>query len=543
MLQLHQLAYGHPNGDILFQQLDYTLTAGLTGLTGPNGCGKSTLLRLMAGHILPTEGRIEAMEIPYYVPQHYGQFDHLTIAAVLQIEKPLKALQAILAGDTSEQHFTALDDGWDLEERLQKVFHLWGLSTIRPQQSFGALSGGMKTKVLLSGLCLHNPRCILLDEPTNHLDGTGRKLLYQYLDGFKGAALIVSHDRVLLEKMSTIVVLQKEGFTTYGGNYSFYMQELDKQKNALQQQLKSRSQSLKQAEEIRRQVIQRRQKLDSRGKGKQQKAGLPTILQHSLQNKAENSTARLDGGHREKIEQLKSDVKALKEQDKNHAGMRLAIPGSDLHSGKLLVEAKDLTFSYAPTAVPVWNVPLNFSLYSSDRWVIAGDNGSGKSTLMQLIHNQVKPTSGILYIADATILHLDQHYQIIDDALSVMEQADGCKHSATLTHEVGIALTRFLFTPDYWDKPCHTLSGGERMRLALCCLYLKKEAADILLLDEPTNNLDLDNLAILTQVIAAFKGTLLVTSHDPLFLEQIGVTHALSMDEGGKVVALEKTSS
>lgn len=540
MLQLHQLAYGHPNGNILFKELDYALAPGLTGLTGANGSGKTTLLRLMAGQIQPTEGRIEAREMAYYVPQHYGQFDHLTIAEVLQIDKPLRALQAILAGDTAEQHFITLGDDWDLEERLQKAFHLWGLNTVTPQQPFGQLSGGMKTKSLLSGLSLHNPGCILLDEPTNHLDGTGRKLLYQYLDAFKGAALIVSHDRVLLEKMETIIVLQKDGITTYGGNYSFYREEMVRQKNALQQQLRSRSQSLKQAEGLRRQVIQRKQKLDSRGKGKQEKAGLPTILQHSLKNKAENSTAKLDANHAEKIDQLKSEVKALKEQDKSNAGMRLAIPGSTLHRGKLLVEAKDLAFLYEHAAVPVWKAPLNFSLYSTDRWVIAGDNGSGKSTLLQLIQKQAKPTSGSLYIADATILYLDQHYQIIDDTLNVMEQADGYKHSTTLSHEVGIALTRFLFTPDYWDKPCYTLSGGERMRLALCCLYLKKEAADILLLDEPTNNLDLDNLAILTQVIAAFKGTLLVTSHDPLFLEQIGVTHALSMEDGGKIVTLEK---
>ena len=105
---------------------------------------------------------------------------------------------------------------------------------------------------------------------------------------------------------------------------------------------------------------------------------------------------------------------------------------------------------------------------------------------------------------------------------------------------MGIALARFLFTPAHWDKPCAALSGGERMRLALCCLYLKKEAADILLLDEPTNNLDLENLAILTEVVAAFRGTLLVTSHDPLFLEQIGVTHVLQLSEGGRVSPWEK---
>lgn len=539
MLQLHQLTYGYPNGNILFKQLDYSLAPGLSGLTGPNGSGKSTLLQLMAGQLPAVKGRIESTEKPYYVPQHYGQFDHLTIAAVLQIEQPLKALKAILAGETTEKNFTDLGEQWDLEERLLKSFSQWELKAMSPDTPFGQLSGGMKTKVLLSGLSLHEPRCILLDEPTNHLDGSARALFYQFLQGFKGAALIVSHDRVLLDKMQSIVVLQNQELTTYGGNYQFYMEEVSRQKNALQQQLKSKSQSLKQAEELRRQVIQRKQKLDSRGKAKQEKAGLPTILQHSLKNKAENSSARLDASHGEKIDLLKSEVKSLREQDKQIAGMRLAISDSQLHRGKLLVQAEQLVFQYEGAAGPVWKTPLDFSLYSGARWVISGDNGSGKSTLMQLIQKVLEPTGGRIYAAASSLLQLDQHYQIIQPALSVMEQANLFKHPTILAHQVGIALTRFLFTPDFWDKPCSTLSGGERMRLALCCLSLKKEAPDLLLLDEPTNNLDLENLHILTEVVAAFKGTLLVTSHDPMFLQQIGITHALNLEQGGKLTPLE----
>lgn len=539
MLQLHQLTYGYLNGNILFKQLDYSLAPGLSGLTGPNGSGKSTLLQLMAGQLPAVKGRIESTEKPYYVPQHYGQFDHLTIAAVLQIEQPLKALKAILAGETTEKNFTDLGEQWDLEERLLKSFSQWELKAMSPDTPFGQLSGGMKTKVLLSGLSLHEPRCILLDEPTNHLDGSARALLYQFLQGFKGAALIVSHDRVLLDKMQSIVVLQNQELTTYGGNYQFYMEEVSRQKNALQQQLKSKSQSLKQAEELRRQVIQRKQKLDSRGKAKQEKAGLPTILQHSLKNKAENSSARLDASHGEKIDLLKSEVKSLREQDKQIAGMRLAISDSQLHRGKLLVQAEQLVFQYEGAAGPVWKTPLDFSLYSGARWVISGDNGSGKSTLMQLIQKVLEPTGGRIYAAASSLLQLDQHYQIIQPALSVMEQANLFKHPTILAHQVGIALTRFLFTPDFWDKPCSTLSGGERMRLALCCLSLKKEAPDLLLLDEPTNNLDLENLHILTEVVAAFKGTLLVTSHDPMFLQQIGITHALNLEQGGKLTPLE----
>ncbi|WP_158639615.1 ATP-binding cassette domain-containing protein [Arachidicoccus ginsenosidivorans] len=142
---------------------------------------------------------------------------------------------------------------------------------------------------------------------------------------------------------------------------------------------------------------------------------------------------------------------------------------------------------------------------------------------------------GELLTTTNRIFELDQDYQIIQNQLSVRQQVDLYKHPSMLSHEVGILLTRFLFTPDDWDKPCATLSGGERMRLALCCLSLQKEAIDILILDEPTNNLDLENLIILTEVIADYKGTILVCSHDSLFLQQIGIDKALLIGEGGKL--------
>jgi len=537
MLHLHQLAFSHPNGSLLFEQLEYSLPQGLTGLTGPNGYGKSTLLKLITGKLSPSHGHIHCSDTPYYVPQHYGQFDHLSIQEVLGIDRPLKALKAILAGNTEPQFFTDLDEQWDLEEKLAIALAKWQLPMIKPSTLFGQLSGGMKTKVLLSGVSLHHPALLLLDEPSNHLDSAGRQLLYQFLDSYKGNALIVSHDRRLLDKMDSILVLDQSGLSSYGGNYSFYQEEMTKQRDAFLKELKSKAQLLKEAEITRRQAIERKQKLDSRGKGKQEKAGLPTILQHSLKNKAENSTARLSASHDGKIADIRVELKMLKEREKQNTGMRLALAHSDLQKGKLLVEARDVCYCYQQGGLSVWPVPINFSLYSDSRWVIQGQNGSGKSTLMALISGKKRATVGELLTTTNRIFELDQDYQIIQNQLSVRQQVDLYKHPSMLSHEVGILLTRFLFTPDDWDKPCATLSGGERMRLALCCLSLQKEAIDILILDEPTNNLDLENLIILTEVIADYKGTILVCSHDSLFLQQIGIDKALLIGEGGKLTS------
>jgi len=542
MLHLHQLAYSHPNGDLLFEQIEFTLPKGLTGLTGPNGYGKSTLLKLITGELSADRGQIKYDSLPYYVPQHYGQFDHLTIQEILGIDKPLKALKAILAGKTEERFFTELKDQWDIEERLEVVFSKWQLHSIEPSMFFGELSGGMKTKVLLSGISLHNPALLLLDEPSNHLDSGGRKLLYKFLENYNGSALIVSHDRTLLERMQNIAVLDQFGLTTYGGNYSFYYEQITNHKNALLKEINSKTQALKEAELTRKNALERKQKLDSRGKGKQEKAGLPTILQHSLKNKAENSTARLSASHEGKIGDIRAELKALKEREKQNTAMRLTLQHSELHKGKLLIEAKDLDYAYHNSHASLWPVKLNFSLYSKSRWVIQGHNGSGKSTLMALISGKHIATSGNFLITTNRTFILDQDYQMINDQLTVRQQVDLYKHPKMLPHEVAINLTRFLFTPEYWDKPCGTLSGGERMRLSLCCISLKKETIDILLLDEPTNNLDLENLDILTQVIAAYQGTLLVSSHDHMFLQQIGIDYAFCINVGGKLIPFSTES-
>src|SRR5690606_12828311 len=194
MLTIQHLSYIHPNKDVLFS--DISLAVGSyqkVALIGQNGTGKSTLLKVVAGELQPAAGHIELEAEPYYVPQLFGQYNHLTIAQALRVDDKLKALQAVLSGYADEEHFDRLQDDWTIEDRCREALEHWGLSGLDWSQKLETLSGGQKTKVFLAGISIHRPRLILLDEPTNHMDTDGRQLLYDFIRSAKSPFVIVSH--------------------------------------------------------------------------------------------------------------------------------------------------------------------------------------------------------------------------------------------------------------------------------------------------------------------------------------------------------------
>ena len=217
--------------------------------------------------------------------------------------------------------------------------------------------------------------------------------------------------------------------------------------------------------------------------------------------------------------------------------MRAALPDIDkmkmdfdnpaLHRGKILITAKDLNFGYGDQLL--WKQDLNFQIRSGERMVVRGINGSGKTTLIKMILGELHPRAGIIDRAGIKAIYIDQDYSFIDNNLTVYEQAQQCNSGALQEHEIKIRLNRFLFTKEYWDKPCTALSGGEKMRLMLCSLTIGNQAPDIIILDEPTNNLDIQNIEILTAAINEYKGTLLVISHDEYFLKQVHVGHSIDV--------------
>ena len=171
----------------------------------------------------------------------------------------------------------------------------------------------------------------------------------------------------------------------------------------------------------------------------------------------------------------------------------------------------------------LWQTPISFQLKSGDRLRIEGANGSGKTTLLKLITGQFQPQEGNLTRMEFTYVYLNQEYSIIDNRNSILEQAYAFNNRNLPEHEIKIILNRYLFPASEWDKSCRKLSGGEKMRLAFCCLMISNNTPDMFILDEPTNNLDIQSIEIITATIKNYTGTVIVISHDDYFIQEIGI--------------------
>ena len=555
-ISIQQISYIHPDKEVLFSDLNFTISKGQKlGLVGNNGCGKSTLLQIIAGQLSPSSGVIVRPDDLYYIPQHFGQYDSLTIAQALRIERKQQALHAILSGDASNENFVVLDDDWNIEKRSIAALDLWGLGQFTLSYPMNLLSGGEKTRVFLAGMDIHHPPVILMDEPTNHLDSSGRQRLYDWVEKCRSTLLIVSHDRTLLNLLPEICELEKHQINYYGGNYEFYKEQKTLMQEALQQRIEEKEKALRIAHKVARETAERRDKQNVRGEKNHIKKGVPRIVLNALQGKSEKSTSKLNSTHQEKAEKLTDERNQLRSSLSPTATLKTDFNSSSLHTGKILVTAKEINFGYHPNSInshiqmnneanladtgnhpspdsndiqdnsdfkqQLWQTPISFQLKSGDRLRIEGANGSGKTTLLKLITGQFRPQEGNLTRMEFTYVYLNQEYSIIDNRNSILEQAYAFNNRNLPEHEIKTILNRYLFPASEWDKSCRKLSGGEKMRLAFCCLMISNNTPDMFILDEPTNNLDIQSIEIITATIKNYTGTVIVISHDDYFIQEI----------------------
>lgn len=526
MLVLQNLSYIHPNKDLLFENISLTLNPhNKAALIGNNGVGKSTLLKIIVGELKPSAGQLQIEAVPYYVPQIFGQFNHLTVAEAMGIGDKLGALNEILNGNVTDDNLARLNDDWTIEARCNEALKYWHLEDLDLSQSLGTLSGGQKTKVFLAGIHIHKSNLVLLDEPSNHLDTAGRQLLYDFIRSTSSALLVVSHDRKLLSLLQTIFEMSEAGIGVYGGGYDFYTAQKQLENNALKLDLLSKERSLRKAKEKERQTLERQQKLDARGKQKQEKSGVARIMMNTMRNNAENSTAKVKGVHAEKITGIAKELFDLRSSLPGLDEMKFGFDSSALHSGKVLFRADEINFKYGDKWL--WAENINLKIYSGERIALKGLNGSGKTTLIRIILGQLVPQAGNVSRAPNRSVYIDQDYSLIDKRLAIYEQAQQFNTTGLQEHEVKTRLNRYLFGKNDWDKSCSTLSGGEKMRLTLCCLTIANQSPDIIILDEPTNNLDIQNIEILTAAINEYQGTLLVVSHDEDFLQRVNAERVI----------------
>ena len=535
-ISIQQISYIHPDKEVLFSDLNFAISKGQKlGLVGNNGCGKSTLLQIIAGQLSPSSGVIVRLDDLYYIPQHFGQYDSLTIAQALRIERKQQALHAILSGDASNENFVVLDDDWNIEERSIAALDLWGLGQFTLSYPMNLLSGGEKTRVFLAGMDIHHPSVVLMDEPTNHLDSSGRQRLYDWVEKCRSTLLVVSHDRTLLNLLPEICELEKHQINYYGGNYEFYKEQKTLIQEALQQRIEEKEKALRIARKVARETVERRDKQNVRGEKNNIKKGVPRIVLNALQGKSEKSTSKLNSTHQEKAEKLTGERNQLRSSLSPTATLKTDFNSSSLHTGKILVTAKEINFGYHPNSdsndiqdnndfkQQLWQTSISFQLKSGDRLRIEGANGSGKTTLLKLITGQLQPQEGNLTRMEFTYVYLNQEYSIIDDRNSILEQAYAFNSRNLPEHEIKIILNRYLFPASEWDKSCRKLSGGEKMRLAFCCLMISNNTPDMFILDEPTNNLDIQSIEIITATIKNYTGTVIAISHDDYFIQEIGI--------------------
>lgn len=529
-LVVNDVSYIFPDREVLFEHISFSVSAGQkASLIGNNGSGKSTLLKVVAGKLRPWSGDVSAGGSLYYVPQHYGQYDETTVAGALGVADKLAALAAILSGDCAEDHYTVLDDDWEIEERVTESLGHWKLRNMGPHTPMRSLSGGEKTKVFLAGIAVHNPDLVLMDEPTNHLDREARELLYELIRESPLTVLFVSHDRRMLDLADVTFDLDRGGITRYGGNYDFYREQFDIQLGALQDRIADKQKELASERKKAREVAERKQKEDARGEKKQKKAGVPRIMMNSLRDGAEKSATKLQDKHQRIMEDTAREVRQLRAEVPDLHGFRISLENSTLHRGKMLIEAKDLQFAYGESG-PLWEEPLELRIASGDRVVIYGPNGSGKTTLLKLLRGELTPTAGTLVRADFSSIYIDQEYSLVDDGSTILAQVEKFNRLNLPPDRIRTELHRFLFPAQTWDRPCAALSGGEKMRLTLCGLLISNELPDMIILDEPTNNLDIRSMEILTGAIRSYRGTLVVISHDTRFLEDIGVERRIDLN-------------
>ena len=477
-----------------------------TGLIGDNGSGKSTLLRLLAGQLAPTAGTITVNGSVGYLQQDLTLQPDRSVAALLGIAAQLTALRAIESGDASATNIATVGEDWDIEERARAQLGRVGLP-VDLDRAVGTLSGGEAVLAGVVGLLLRDPAVALLDEPTNNLDRPARELLYEAVDDWQGALVVVSHDRQLLERVDQITELREATVRTYGGGFSSYQDQLAVEQAAAKRRVRDAEEDVRREQ---RQLIEARTKLARRERYARTDFAnkrKPKAMMNERKRQAQVSA----GKHRIRMQDDLDNVRQSLKDAQGH------VRGDD----RIRIDLPGTLVSNARTVVTLWRAGVELSVRGPQRIGLVGPNGSGKTTLLNAITGT--PTSDIDVVpVEVPVAYLPQRLDVLDDSASVLDNIRRAAPKRSY-QQVRAQLARFLITGDRVYQPASTLSGGERFRVSLARLLLADPPPALLLLDEPTNNLDLTSADHLTEALACYRGALIVASHDEPFLEQIGI--------------------
>ncbi|MFI0453000.1 ABC-F family ATP-binding cassette domain-containing protein [Actinomadura sp. 6N118] len=562
------------DGTQVLDGLDVAFGTGRTGLMGVNGSGKSTLLKLIAGELRPAAGTISVAGEVGYLPQNLPLGTARTVADLLGISEARTALLAIERGEATEENFAAVGDDWDVEERARAELDRLGLDHLGLDRTVATLSGGETVMVGLAALFLAQPDVLLLDEPTNNLDLDARRRLYDAVTAWPGVLVVVSHDRALLDRVDEIADLRDGAVRMFGGNLTEYEEALAIEQEAAERMVRTAETHMrKQKRELEEAHVKLARRVRYGNKMYEQKRE-PKIIMQQRKRQAQVAAGKHRIMHEERLADAKERLTEAEEAVRDDAEIRVALPATEVPAGRTVLTVTGLT-----AAEPEPGTMDELIVRGPERIALVGPNGAGKTTFLRALvgdsvaegigaphaaakqgvmgeprgsggrppeetapHAAAKqgvmgsprgsggsPPEGAVKVGVNGMRYLPQRLDVLDEDLSVIDNVRTFAPSASV-NTIRRGLARFLFRGARADQPAGTLSGGERFRAVLASLLLAEPAPQLLLLDEPTNNLDLASVRQLGQALEAYRGALVVVSHDLPFLQSIGITRWLRLD-------------
>lgn len=489
------------------------------GLIGTNGSGKSTLLKVIAGLEPIDSGQIlvnSGVRI-VYLPQQPDLDENNTVleqvfadsgeqwAMVREYEElsdklahPNADTERLMSRLSTVMQKMESSGAWELENQAKIILTKLGISDFEAR--IGTLSGGYRKRIALAAALLSEPDVLLMDEPTNHLDALSVEWLQSYLNRYRGAIILITHDRYFLDRVTNrIIEIDRGDIYTYNGNYSYYLE-----KKALAEDSAISSQRKHQGL-LRREL---------------------EWLKKGPKARSTKQKARIERAH------------ALQDTEFKQAQGKVDISTLSRRIGKKVIELDNISKGYGDRTL-IKDFTYEFS--PEDRIGIIGGNGAGKSTLMDIITGRVKPDSGHVEIGSTIhIGYFDQHSEALLEALNenqrvidyIKEEGEFIKIADGTQISASQMLERFLFPGNQQYAPIHKLSGGEKRRLFL--LRVLMGAPNVLILDEPTNDLDVQTLAVLEEYLEDFTGCAIAVSHDRYFLDRV-VDKIFALEPGGNI--------
>jgi len=489
----------------IFSGIDLSIPPGARiGLVGVNGVGKTTLLRILLGEEEPSGGRVQrAKNIRMgYLPQEAVTTSRRTLwdeclsalEGLTRLQEQLHKMESSMEEDPqnedlidrygSLQHRFDQLGGFTFEADIERTLTGLGFGKEEYQKPLNILSGGQRTRAVLARLLLSNPDLLLLDEPTNHLDIQAMEWLEGFLKNWGGAALMVSHDRYFLDQAADHIWEMTPSLEVYRGNYSAYLLQREERYERQMKEFEAQKEFIAKEEEFIR------------------------------RNMAGQNTRQAQG-RLKRLERLLDDARLAPPQHSRRIHFEM---GAAQRSGDLVVRTYDLKVGYTDDRKVLIHVP-DLVLTRGECAAVMGPNGAGKTTFLKTLLGGLDPLEGRVKLgASVSIGYFSQAHEGLHQDWTLVKEIQFAA-PAMLEAEARSYLAKFLFTGDDVFKQVSVLSGGERGRLALACLAL--QGANLLLLDEPTNHLDLPSQEILQRVIADFRGTVLLVSHDRYLVDAV----------------------